>query len=63
MKYFDTPEFRNILKMGLDGAEKDGYTKAIKDLKEIIAEFEDAGIEVPWEVENAMEYMYAKRYM
>ena len=63
MKYFDTPEFRDILRMGLDEAEKNGYAKAIEDLKEATKELEDAGIEVPWEVHKTLEYMYIKRYM
>jgi len=62
MKYFDTPEARDILKKGLDEAERGGYAKAIKDLKEVIIELEDAGIEVPWEAQNTLEYMYVKRY-
>ena len=62
MKYFETPEAKEILATHLKDAEKIGYGKALKDLDKIIVELDDQGVEVPVEVQNALEYIYTRRY-
>ena len=62
MKYFETPKAKEILTNHFKDAEKLGYEKALKDLDKIIVELEDQGVEVPVEVQNALEYIYTRRY-